>query len=73
MSGPESAHAGGGYDLLRRATQAMMSKYVCLSCLCVFVRLSAHYPALWKSPCRSAKRLGPAIIASPTIALRATK
>ncbi|KAL7798525.1 serine/threonine-protein kinase sck1 [Trichoderma ceciliae] len=26
MSGPESAHAGGGFDLLRRATQAMMSK-----------------------------------------------
>ncbi|UKZ59449.1 uncharacterized protein TrAtP1_000752 [Trichoderma atroviride] len=26
MSGTESAHAGGGYDLLRRATQAMMSK-----------------------------------------------
>jgi protein-serine/threonine kinase len=26
MSGPENAHAGGGFDLLRRATQAMMSK-----------------------------------------------
>lgn len=29
MSGSEGAHANaGGYDLLRRATQAMMSKYV---------------------------------------------
>ncbi|KIL95002.1 hypothetical protein FAVG1_01933 [Fusarium avenaceum] len=30
MTGPETSNAGGGFDLLRRATQAMMSRFVTL-------------------------------------------